>query len=149
MRVSVKMFFVGLAVVVSLFAGPAWSQERGPGKMWDLTEGLDLHVDKVLEGSEEIQPGEDTGGPTPRGIYGVLIVANYGPAILFVSRGSKCNNPLGIVPPYSVIPMPVGDWQGSTKLCAKQGAQGSWAWYQTVTGSHLTWRWNIWSNKRP
>jgi hypothetical protein len=148
MKVTLKMLLVGLAVVVSLSAGPAWSQERGPANMLDLTKGLNLHVDKVLEGSEEIKPGEDTGEPTPRGIYGVLIVANYGGGLLYISRGSKCNNPLGIVPPYSIIPMPVGDWQGDTKLCAKVPGESS-VWRQTVTGSHFTWRWNIWSNKRP
>jgi hypothetical protein len=148
MRVSLRMLVVGLVVVVGLSTGPGWSQERGPENMLDLTKDLNLHVDKVLEGSEEIKAGEDTGEPTPRGIWGVLTVANYGAGILYISRGSKCNNPLGIVPPYSIIPMPVGDWQGSTKLCAKM-AGSPWVWHQTVTGSHFTWRWNIWSNKRP
>ncbi|HWR57323.1 MAG TPA: hypothetical protein VN328_00420 [Thermodesulfovibrionales bacterium] len=149
MRASLRILVVGLAVVVGLSTGTGWSQERGPANMLDLTKDLDLHVDKVLEGSEEIKPGEDMGEPTPRGIYGMLVVANNTPYIIFVSRGSKCNNPIGYVTPYSIIPLFVGDWAGSTKLCAYGIKKGDKAkvkqkeWRQTVTGKHATYRWNL------
>jgi hypothetical protein len=142
MRVSLKMLLVGLAVVVGLFAGPAWGQER------DIEKELGIHIDKVLEGSEEIKPGEDMGGAKPRAIYSFLFVANYRPSFLYISRGSSCGVTLGIAAPAmipgvpNITPLFVGDWQGDTKLCAQETISGN-RWKQTVKGGHATYRWNI------
>lgn len=153
MKASLKILLVGLAVVMGLCAGPGWSQEKYPAKALDPAKDLGIQVDRVLEGSEEIQPGEDTGGPTPRGIYGIVIVANYTQYYLYISRGSKCaDTPIGVAPPFTghwaPLPYAVGDFSGDTNLCAQGVAPGKGktlvrTWKQKVRGRHASYRWNI------
>ena len=141
MRASLKMLVVGLAVVMGLSAGPAWSQER------DIEKELGIHVDKVLEGSEEIKPGEDMGGPHPgrftptssSPITTLCLSGCRGDLIVATRSASPCRSTPGIP---MVTPLFVGDWQGDTKLCAKAALTGR-VWKQTVTGRHVTYRWNI------
>jgi hypothetical protein len=141
---SMRIFYVGLIVIVCLFATTAWSVD------WDPEKALDIKIGKVLEGSEEIKEDdtEPAGEVTTRGIHGFVVVVNNLSHHLFISRGKRGGNLLGIAAPGPAVvtPVPVND-SGDTKLWACRlfppSKVGNKCWRKTVNGFHVSYRWTI------
>lgn len=118
----------------------------------ELAKSLNLTIQEVWEGSEEITEEEEAelaqldDEITTRGIRGFVIVYHTKKYPIHISRGRLGKNYLGPVAPYAPMPLWVGDWKGDTKLWASSAWAGKpmgTKWTRTVKGSHYTYRWNL------
>lgn len=138
---------------VLILASPYYAfAEEEADPVDELAKSLNLTVQEVWEGSDEITEAEEAelakvgDEITTRGIRGFVIVYHTKKHLVYMSRGRLGKNLLGVVPPYAPVPLYVGDWKGDTKLWASSAWSGTpkgSKWTRTVKGSHYTYRWNL------